>query len=241
MKLLSSNHLLSKISAILLFLFLIITGSSCNKSELTQENIGVKEKVDPISAPPVGGGGGTGTANYCRDCGGSTNPNHGCVPDYYDPGDRSTLWICMFVINTCAPTQINNFASNNNLADSINSFNSYITRDSLLALTIKGQDYITYAYYIGWVMKNHSSINMSNIYNHISFANATNNIAQIILYGNNNQIVITSAYRESANSMIDYYLSLNVNPHFNQILNQIKNDLSSYEGLNRRQLLNLIN
>jgi len=61
------------------------------------------------------------------------------------------------------------------------------------------------------------------------------------LYGNNNQIVITSAYRESANSMIDYYLSLNVNPHFNQILNQIKNDLSSYEGLNRRQLLNLIN
>jgi len=82
-----------------------------------------------------------------------------------------------------------------------------------------------------------NTIKSSNITDHIQLGLKLYRIAGRLQNGSSKDIIITSSFKAEVNLLIDYYYNLTSNNDFKEILDNIKEDLDTFEGKTRSQVL----
>lgn len=217
-------------------LAIILAGMfSCRKNETRVQANSNKEKtnLDAILIPDINQGG----SNYCNPCGTSNSHLYACI---YDPQLERT--ICDLVEKPiCGMKALESFAENNNLTYNLDSNAAYEARDSFLAFSPIGQKYITYYQAISAVFyENTAALNLSNYYQHYQFAANVQSAADIIMYGDSNDIPITTALKSDGITLINYYKTVDSSAYFNSVLDSLENDLNLYVGKTRSQMMPIL-
>lgn len=96
---------------------------------------------------------------------------------------------------------------------------------------IVGQKYHSYYYAISDVIiANPSAITLSNFTNHFNFANDVINASDIIVNGPNTAIPFTTSFKSTALGFISDYRTIDTSAYFNNILDDIEDDLGLILG-----------
>jgi len=77
-------------------------------------------------------------------------------------------------------------------------------------------------------------------YNNYQLANELVECAEILQYGSNSEIPISAELVEHASNLIEIYRAISINEEYQEILDKIENDLETFEGLTRLEILNEI-
>ncbi len=144
----------------------------------------------------------------------------------------------------CPKDKVKNTAEQSNLNTSEITSNEilYDFRDNFMANSNKGRSYIDYYYALGAFMTEKSTINTGNISQYLQFTLITCTIANKLKNGNDNEIIITSSYKENALQIINNLRTqAGENTGVANILNVIEEDLYLYMNKTRIEILNTLN
>ncbi len=207
---------MKKILTVLSFLLLAFTMGSCSKP-------GTDKTKKSAIPPPV--------ENYCMGCGFSSDPNEhcdsqrGCVQD---------------IGENCPEEEINAIAQANSLPYMLNLQTGYDIRDNFLVKTYKGQSYITYYYRLGEYAYDNNLITLSNVGSYYNLAMETITVANILQFGNDSDIPITTGFKQTALPFIVDYRAMASDPDILSYLTNIESDLNHFENKTRLEVLNEI-
>lgn len=120
----------------------------------------------------------------------------------------------------------------------INTDADYDFRDNFLNKTVKGRAYIKNYYFINYVSNQLSDPESLSFQSKYDFVVACMKIANVLQYGNDNDIVIDAAFKSKADDMLSAYATVTDNSSYQLVLNNIKSDIASYQNLTRSQIIN---
>ncbi len=208
--------------------------SSCSKQTKISDPIELDtQNVNSYPTIPIG-------RNYCKLCDFCGTPDCRCANLTHDE---------MECIN--GPSYMGGFESAgrsilkilNNLVSpelKISMVAPKLFRDSFLENCLKGRQYQNYYYYISQFALD-SGISISDIPAHLSFANASIQVADSLTNGQPSCIPFTVGYKSDALSMIYLYRNKYTSLKLHSYLDSITNDLNTYTGLTKSQVYSLIN
>jgi hypothetical protein len=215
----------SQLKRKLKFLFLITVSiiiHSCSEKPSKETELTVNN--DAITIPPSGQGGQPGW-NYCSTCGISYDPYFACVDE---DGAGVT---CKSIEGDCGKEELIIKAAEYELNDSLPSSQiAYNYRDSVMTNFERGRRYTNFYYRISRVMVKKSTLNINNIVQHFNFAKDVFTVAQVLFYGDLNDIPISTGFKNDALALINYYRNIETESSFQDVLNEIEGDLNSYCG-----------
>jgi hypothetical protein len=210
----------------------IVLTISCQKETIKEKFISSNNQS--TSAPLPG--------NYCKGCGEADNPLFGCVLSGLDMETGGWLWLCTMrnpTDGSCPVVHINDYANLFSIDDSITYSDSYNLRDSMSTYN-KTQDYITYAYVMGYVMTEFNTVNSSNIVAHLTLANKIKDATNTLFHGLDTEIPVDTTLRNEALDLISYYRGLNISSGLNDILDIFEADINYFTGATSSQILDEI-
>jgi hypothetical protein len=143
----------------------------------------------------------------------------------------------------CVKGQMRTFASDNSISfnpEELSDAFAYKFRDSFLVNYAVGRKYFQYYYKLSYVVRAYRPFTAGNFLQNLTFAKNIYLLANRLQFGQNTDIIVTSAFKSEATTMIDYYKTLSNNTEYNQILNSIKQDLILYENKPRSQVIALM-
>jgi len=131
-----------------------------------------------------------------------------------------------------------------NLNDSLNGIQppldeqaGYDFRDNFLSGYEIGKKYYSYYYYICYVASQFERPKNLSLLDEYNFAISTYNVANKLRSGANTNIVITTSYKNEANNIISAYKTITTNIYYQEILEDIKNDLATYVNKNKAEII----
>lgn len=218
---------------------LILLAVSCKKEKVDQNSTVQPKKVNSgVNQVPNG-------TNYCEGCGNSNDKGYRCMPvsepDPFNPtGPFHTITLCAgevcLVAQTNDPTIQPQSFSLPNL--DINTGHNF--RDNFLENSTIGKQYIDYYYDLSQYFIINDLLTTSNFYDCYNFATSTYSVAATLTNGNNQDIAITSTYKQEALDMINYVRTTNPNQNIVEILDTIEDDLDIFVGKTNAEIQTLI-
>jgi hypothetical protein len=186
-------------------------------------------------ALPVDGGGGGGAT--CSMCGA---PVQGvCIKDVYgfncsNSGDQDCVKGAILA-KGIETGQIPDETA-------MDSEQAYAYRDGFMQSSAIGRKYINYYYKLSYLTSAYKSqsINLSNIADLVSLGSELYTICNKMTLGNSSDIIISSSFKELANTIINDYKQISANGEFQAILADIQNDLDHFEGKTKEEVLSEI-
>lgn len=106
----------------------------------------------------------------------------------------------------------------------------YNFRDNVLQKTNLGQKYTSYYEYISYIINSYDRPETISYIEEVNFLLLTLKAAYTFEYGNNVDIIIDQSYHDKAMLYIQKYKSYIPNPYFQDVLNDITEDLNMYKG-----------
>lgn len=169
---------------------------------------------------PVGAG-----SNGCVLCG---DVGSGCLYQNGGPESAGGTYDCQGG-SVCIAARMPDFSGDMNKA--------YSFRDNFLMLHAKGQKYTDYYYYLSYIFSELKLSEPISLADQFSFAEASLGVADILQSGDNSQLVITPEYKKQADNMINHYRKLTPNTYYQQVLDDISNDMNRYLNQSKAQVL----
>jgi|JI6StandDraft_1071083.scaffolds.fasta_scaffold32873_3 hypothetical protein len=168
----------------------------------------------------------------CKGCG--SNATTGCkwVKDHNE---------CK-AIDVCKIAKLNSLNIDYNLGfPSLDEESARIFRDNFMMTSTVRRKYINYYYFLSEFLLLKNLITTSNFNQNFDLALKCYELKNIILNGQNSDIVITNDFRSKALEVISYYRNSTTNEKILSIFSDIENDLSNFAGLTRIQLIDATN
>lgn len=229
-------------------ILIIISGimilTSCQKEQVVKGKIAETHPSTATALPPKPGNQQI-ERNYCEGCGQSPTFLLTCIFSHWDLDDGHMVLYCgtggSDGHGDCVTDILNDSAVAHQYNDLLDMEQGYKVRDSLLIYYLKGQQYITYYYYISAVVEQHNTINISNLMQHLSFAHDVFTVAHTLMYGEDNDIVFTDVFKNEALNLISFYRTFESALVFQNALNNIQSDLNNYVNMTRAQIFASLN
>lgn len=168
----------------------------------------------------------------CKGCG--SNATTGCkwVKDHNE---------CK-ALDVCKIGKLNSLNIEYNLGfPSLEEESARIFRDNFMMTSTVRRKYINYYYFLSEFLIYKNLITTTNFSQNLDLALKCYDLKNIILNGQNSDIVITNEFRSKALEVISYYRNSTSNKKILGIFSDIENDLSTFAGLTRMQLLSATN
>lgn len=141
----------------------------------------------------------------------------------------------------CAGSCLVVSVDNDYTADALDIAGIYTFRDEFLSTTSVGRKYIHYYYFISYVQRQYPNLSELSLEDKFMFIVSCYNVAKTLQQGQSNDVVITTAFKNEATSIIDNYRMLTANESYQNVLDDIEADLARFENLTKAEVIAMLN
>ena len=138
--------------------------------------------------------------------------------------------------HTCLVASTNHFDSTVYNLDT-----AYRFRDEVLAQSFVGQKYIRYYYFISYINYCKGRPSSVSLLDEIAFGLECYDVADRLMNGGDTEVIITSAFKTHCTEIIGKYRDMADNAAYQDVLDDIANDIANYEGMQKSVLLTQLN
>jgi hypothetical protein len=140
----------------------------------------------------------------------------------------------------CPQEQINEIGYEMNVSQDslLDNERGYDFRDNFMKFyEVKGVEYGQHYYNIGVIIKEYNTITHSNFYDHLNFAYKVYQVVDILQYGQDSDVPVSSIFYGDALNMINFYRGFSNESSFQNSLDAIEADLFNFVGKTRAEIL----